>query len=343
MSNRSSGPGVAWYCIQYVKKAMALFLIVIYAWALGGMLVSPVRFGDGLIFLFQIDKWFEPVAAMSVAERHHMHEVFFYSSFMIIVSAFMIYVIFRAMGGGFMNGTADVATATFKNVFWKHDVKKAKEKAIKQVRSYYSGDSLYPHDLASGEHVIGGGLIVKVSENEVDSIIEKIAQDEIDDAYISKLGPRSEITRDEYTRSFVKDAMIEIMQRSDKVSTNVPITHHYLGGTTQNWMKSRDIYIDTDVKLAFHDKGVIEPSLLAHVIRLLSSADRFVISVPMSGGSKSLLEARRAFEMDAEAVSVSREFYHDDEIPENRDEVIRWALAQVEEHRASMSEEVQER
>lgn len=302
-------------------STISLSIFYIAAYILIGPKTLPVVIVKGLM----LDSWYKPLIDAGPNAMDTICEMLYYLAFFWLVVAFLLG--FVKWFVGFM-ANVDAATASgdfiadgFNALTWRVKLKKAKEAATATLTDYYTNDL---SKAAFGSSAIKQDGIRELVESKADEL--------------SQLSQRyGNETTDDFAKKIVQRATKDIIASVSNYKTISGDLWSLNASTSSYWGKDRGIFRDPSKNLIFVNTDKTEPALVLHIDRLLQSAEQFVNSIP--GGTQTFaLHKRNDLEMNAEALSMSREFYHDDVIPEKKDEIIRWALATVEEERASRLE-----
>lgn len=298
-----------------VEIVLALSCAVI----LGSIFVGHERFGGFIVTALALDHWYPPVMGATAAQLSFAYQAVF--SLALIVFSFCALVWFlawfaeRSVNGysGITGGITDLIEDAIRIAFHRPSISRAERKALERVADRYDDQGRFGANMEAEP---------EITPDDLPALLARIADEERE----RPLGP----DRVDYAHKFAREAVLEIAEGTDYPALDVPYLMDRQRKTAIEWLAGRDIYVDLELGLAFIPRGAVDPALFTHAIATLNAAQDSVLAVP-SGTAEWVLRKRDEFETQADALSVARGYYHDDEIPEVRDEIIRWALAVVEE------------
>lgn len=298
-----------------VEIIFALSFIVIF----GSILAGHERFGGFIVTALALDHWYPPVMSATPDQLNFAYQAVFSLALAVFTFCalvwFLVWIAAKSVNGysGIADGFADLIEDIFHLVRRRPAITRAERKALDRVASRYDDQGRFGRGMEAEP---------EITPDDLPTLLARIADEERQyafyDGYI------------DYTEKFTREAIREIAEGTNYPALNAPYLRGRQTKTALDWLASRGIYTDLSLGLAFIPRGTFDPALFTHVIATLNAAQDSVLAVP-AGTAEWVLRKRSEFETQADALSVARGYYHDDEIPETKDEIICWALAVVEE------------
>lgn len=298
-----------------VDIVFALSVIIL----IGSVIAGTERFGGFVVTALALDHWYPPVMSATPDQISLAAQV--------ALSASLVVFTFRALtwlalvfarrpstaASGISDQIVDLISDILHVVFHRQFINRAKKKALQRVSDLYDDQGRFGAQ-RSPDPAIG--------VDDLPALLQSIADTEM------KISP---LDGDfDYTERFTREAVVDIAKDTDHPALAIPHIHARQTKAAIRWLSDMDIYIDLKLGLTFIRRGSIDPALLPHALATLNAAQDSVLAVP-TGTAEWVLRQRQNLEAQADALSVARGYYHDDEIPETKDEIVRWALAVVEE------------
>ena len=318
-------PKVSTMVKRFINTLFAASITVSIMWIVPSLLFTSQSVGRFVTDMLMLESWYKPVidAGPEVMDEFYFLALYVAVCWLVVLFAFYLTAKFLSLSGPFGPGSELEERIERKGLelTWARSLREGKKEAIERLRTLYRWHVNTPEYKTVIEQT-------EITEDSLPELVERHAES-IDKLTIIR--PIDPLTSDDIAQSIVQDVIRDAYSSVEGYETIIDV------GFQTSW--TGDYFQEQRGIAQYAQNGIVlvrdgtEKALLLHIMRLLAEAQGFVNRVPR-GTSESVLEARKNLDMAAEALSVSREFYHDDEIPERKDEIIRWALAQVEEARA---------
>lgn len=285
----------------------------------GSILAGSAGFGRFVTTALALDHWYPPVMSATPDQLNLAYQIAFALALVIFILCALVWVLTwvaeKSVNGynSIADGFTDLIEDIFHTVRRRPAITRAERKALDRVASRYDDQGRFGRGMEAEP---------EITPDDLPTLLARIADEERQYAFYDGYV--------DYTEKFTREAIIEISEGTDHPALSAPYLRGRQTKTALDWLASRGIYTDLSLGLAFIPRGTFDPALSTHVIATLNAAQDSVLAVP-AGTAEWVLRKRSEFETQADALSVARGYYHDDEIPETKDEIIRWALAVVEE------------